>query len=234
MSSSDDIRTSRTIIPAAPGWFVAKFYEGDEDLEPFFDCHPIVAWEIEHGEVGRHRYRLAVPVLPYGLSDGFETFKCGPGVDWALKSPDGKYRIAGEEKCEVLGTKAAALAWFVAQHKERGGDCGAVAADPPRGFVGDDAIYRIVNTVIAAVTPALSVAAAAGMNEGRRLLARVHRGLISQIEFHNALLEATHEAMVEGDVANKVNSAIREAVAAERAAPTPSGARLPDLSSPAT
>ena len=124
--STDEIRTTHTIIPAAPGWYVAKFNDYSYE-RPYFDCHPIVAWEVEHGQVldgyrnGTPRwsqYRLATPVLPCGLSDGFETFKCGPGVDWALKSPDGKHLVVSEEGCEVLDEDHA-LAWFVAQHKER-------------------------------------------------------------------------------------------------------------------
>ena len=128
---SDDIRTTPTIVPAAPGWFLARFYEGDEHCEPFFDCHPIVAWEGEHGNVNRDRFCTSVPVLPCGLSDGFENFHCGFGTSWALKSPDGKYRIVGEEKCEVFGSKAAALAWFSAHHKEREATEELATATPP-------------------------------------------------------------------------------------------------------
>jgi len=69
--STDEIRTTHTIIPAAPGWFVAKLAEY---CEPFFEFHPIVAWEVEHGQVSRDRYRIAVPVLPCGLTDGFDDF----------------------------------------------------------------------------------------------------------------------------------------------------------------
>jgi len=44
--NTDDIRTTTTIVPAAPGWFVADFCPDYSPDEACFVCHPIIAWEV--------------------------------------------------------------------------------------------------------------------------------------------------------------------------------------------
>jgi hypothetical protein len=76
-----------------------------------------VARDVHHGMFldgsrGWAPYRNAAPVVPCDLVDATDDIMRGFGKDWALKSPDGKYRVVGEEGNEVLDNEDDALAWF--------------------------------------------------------------------------------------------------------------------------
>jgi len=64
--NTDDIRTTTTIVPAAPGWFVADFCPDYSPDEACFVCHPIIAWEVRceegrmWGWVGAAWHRVSV------------------------------------------------------------------------------------------------------------------------------------------------------------------------------
>jgi len=51
-------RTTYTIVPAAPGWFVALFIpagaHGGDEWAAYLDLEPIIAWEIERTDQPYH------------------------------------------------------------------------------------------------------------------------------------------------------------------------------------
>lgn len=79
----DDLKVTRTVIPAQPGWYVAEYCPPDEKHSDRFELVPVVAWEIERWEdaaAGEQHFPLAVTL------DG--PFAGEP----MFKRPDGKFQ----------------------------------------------------------------------------------------------------------------------------------------------
>jgi hypothetical protein len=86
--------TTRTIIPATPGWFVGILQFGDNC--EFLDYEYIIAWSIEYGD---NRYR----VVPITIDGEVENYDKHLGHVWATRRPDttlefggGKYKTEEE------------------------------------------------------------------------------------------------------------------------------------------
>jgi hypothetical protein len=73
-----------TVIPAAPGWSVAEFGEGDSGEDRFF-YEPIIAWDIESSERRHDREYRSQLVTPI-------TINGDPPMHarWLIRRPDGK------------------------------------------------------------------------------------------------------------------------------------------------
>jgi hypothetical protein len=79
----------RTIIPAAPGWYVTYLLPGEDGWADDSLCHdPIIAWEI--GRERRYSYiaRIVTPITVSGNPD--------QTTPWAIKKPDGTFDYRGE------------------------------------------------------------------------------------------------------------------------------------------
>jgi hypothetical protein len=133
MTTSND-RTMNTIIPAAPGWYVALFVPANEHGPAWLSDHPIVAWDIERsdgpirGQPGeRWSYREATPVL---LDGDFHRY----GNQRAIKAPDGKYYTADGP---TLSNEAEAIAYFTEEQ-----EAAAKSAIPKVADIADVAIHR--------------------------------------------------------------------------------------------
>lgn len=74
-----------TIIPALPGWYVARLLRcsGEKDAEwaDHFHLDPIVAWEIVREDWSRHPHHEVMPLTPMANMEHI-------GNDWAIKTPD--------------------------------------------------------------------------------------------------------------------------------------------------
>ena len=86
---SKDNTVTRTIVSAAPGWYVARLCPvvGDPDEDYCFTYDAIVAWQITcEGE--------KVQALPISLS-GMQSND--DRKDWCIKAPDGTYLLDQED-----------------------------------------------------------------------------------------------------------------------------------------
>jgi hypothetical protein len=94
--STDNVTTTHTTVPAAPGWFVALLVESDTGGPAYFDEHPILAWDIVRREYlkvddddGERVFHEVKPItLDLELID--------LANEWAVKRPDGQYCIFGD------------------------------------------------------------------------------------------------------------------------------------------
>jgi hypothetical protein len=94
-----------TIIPAAPGWYVATLVEGKPGAKGWPDglsLEPIIAWDVQredgrHGEHDdlRRLWYGAVPITPN--TNNVHHF----GNPWVIKAPDGSYVMPDGCRWEV-------------------------------------------------------------------------------------------------------------------------------------
>jgi hypothetical protein len=91
------------IIPANPGFYVAWPKTDGEDCYGFY-LDPIIAWRIEGDDV--------TPLCPDG-----DPNKVSGELDWAIKTPDGKFIFLHRD---VFDTEEKALAFVqgVKQHQQ--------------------------------------------------------------------------------------------------------------------
>jgi hypothetical protein len=94
---SKDNTVTRTIVSAAPGWYVATLCVVGFGEEDCFAYDAIVAWQITREGDPDHGYK--VQVLPITLS-GMQsnTFK----KDWCIKAPDGMFLLDQEDDDEEV------------------------------------------------------------------------------------------------------------------------------------
>ena len=101
-----ELQTSRkaiqTIIPAQPGWYVAWPHDHEGDYIGFF-LDPIIAWEVGDGDV--------MPLCPEGRPSD-----CHTDVEWAIKTPDGKFIFL---HANTLDSETKALAYLQGVMKHR-------------------------------------------------------------------------------------------------------------------
>jgi hypothetical protein len=91
-----------TVVPAAPGWYVAQLIEGGISggitLDDRLALDPIVAWEIKRDETpysprsARHGETCVLHTVEPLTIDG-NMLHLFPSSMWAVKSPDGKFQI---------------------------------------------------------------------------------------------------------------------------------------------
>jgi hypothetical protein len=103
-----DTQTTRTTIPAHPGWYVAMFVRGgsgEGKIWPdYLDLMPILAWEIgrEEGAYDRRAGRsmqdrwVSHEPIPITVEGNMNRM----GNPWAIKTPDGKYVVPGLCSCD--------------------------------------------------------------------------------------------------------------------------------------
>jgi hypothetical protein len=82
---NDEI-TARAIIPASPGWYLARLLFGGSDKKCSLVFEPVIAWSIAREEEDR-AYKVD-PLTVTGNPNDYSEI-------WALKTPDGKYQIPG-------------------------------------------------------------------------------------------------------------------------------------------
>jgi hypothetical protein len=80
---NDEI-TLRAIIPAEPGWYLARLLFGGSDEKCPLVFEPVIAWVIERED---RAYKVDPLTVTGNPNDHSEI--------WALKTPDGKYQIPG-------------------------------------------------------------------------------------------------------------------------------------------
>jgi hypothetical protein len=94
--------TTRTIIPALPGWYVALYVIPVRATDPArFLLDPIVAWEItgREGPKDRHfassgeRIHATIAITLDGNAEKMHNI-------WATKTPDGKFNFVAECTCD--------------------------------------------------------------------------------------------------------------------------------------
>jgi hypothetical protein len=90
---SKDNTVSRSIVSAAPGWYVASLCSiiGEPGEDYCFTYDAIVAWQITcEGDPDHHCKVQILPITPSGMqsNDGEK--------DWCLKTPDGMYLLDKE------------------------------------------------------------------------------------------------------------------------------------------
>jgi hypothetical protein len=101
MSEPDERFPTRTIIAAAPGWYVAVFMPGchsnadeSDNWDDYLALQPIVAWEIERYQQRDHtrwHQHVSHEVMPLTTMGNMNHVP-----NWAIKSPDGKFDFAGD------------------------------------------------------------------------------------------------------------------------------------------
>ena len=95
--------TTRTIVPALAGWYVALFIEGDKASGDHFALDSIIAWEIEREDrpyrasAGRPGERC---VSHYPMPITLEGNTNNMANQWAIKTPDGKFEFVGDQTCD--------------------------------------------------------------------------------------------------------------------------------------
>jgi hypothetical protein len=104
--------TTRTTVPAAPGWYVVLFIEGDDgDWDLMTELEPVLAWEIVRHE-GPYRD-------PARRGDTWAHYATYPltlngcpsedGNQWAVKHPNGVFEMPQDQS---FANEAALLAEF--------------------------------------------------------------------------------------------------------------------------
>jgi hypothetical protein len=127
---TDDKVEVRNVVAAQPGWQLARFVAGFGEGEYYFDYEPIIAWDItvisgkRFGTKNDEPWQDADvhPITVEGRADAF------PGP-WALKLPDGTFKILGEAAPE---NEAAALEYFIEREAERAQNLSARRFGPRR------------------------------------------------------------------------------------------------------
>src|SRR4051812_46406476 len=93
--------TMITTVAAQPGWFIATILCADDEDEGELVLDPIVAWEIARtaplvlspGCTGEWDISRGVTPIALNNNDFREQ-------GWAIKSPDGKFDIFGDQICD--------------------------------------------------------------------------------------------------------------------------------------
>jgi hypothetical protein len=124
----DDKVEVRTVVAAQPGWLLARFVAGWGEGEYYFDYEPIIAWDItvisgkRLPNDGPWQDADVHPITVEGRADAF------PGP-WAVKLPDGTFKIPGEAAPE---NEAAALEYFIEREAGRAKNLSARRFGPRR------------------------------------------------------------------------------------------------------
>jgi hypothetical protein len=121
----------RSVVTAQPSWLLARFVAGWREGEYHFDYEPIIAWDIT--VISGKRLPKNVepwqdadvhPITLEGRADAF------PGP-WAVKLPDGTFKIPGEAAHE---NEAAALEYFIEREAGRPKNLSARRFGPRRSL----------------------------------------------------------------------------------------------------
>jgi hypothetical protein len=108
-----DLKETKTIVPAAAGWYLAFWVEPRGQRPAGFRYEPIIAWELAGDEVGGKW------MTPIGL-EAWDLYM--PEIrEWVIRSPDGKFMVVGEV---IFDREAEALEYFHRQAEQADQEAG--------------------------------------------------------------------------------------------------------------